>query len=872
MRVWPHQRWLWLLLAVLTLLASLPAANAAGIDFTEATQQDISARASWCITAPERDITDVLTASGSGCTFRPLDPEEVGQGFSRQAFWLRLEVNNPTDMEQERWLRVGHPRLEWVSLFQPDAGGHWQRQDTGLAIPHARHPVMAMDTILPLTLAAGEHRTVYVRVFSQSAIDLSLTLWTPEAYVSAQQRLAISLSLGYGALLAAVVLTLLGYLKWRDRAYLFFAASLLAETLLNASFIGLLPLYFWPAEWAFDTRLTVLAAGSTTTFFALFSRHFIGNITRYRSYHRLLLTCTTLLLLCVLWACVVDLRSGIQGVYPCILATQLSGIALFFRAWRDGSRGAGFLLVSYVLMVAPMVYRLLMAFGGSPASELNAVVYSWRFALITPVILAGIIQRSEKLREAAQQAAARVQFLAQMSHEFRTPLNVMLGYAELLERNSQRVTVPESAAAIKRSGRYLLGMIDEILDHARGVAGKLSLAPVPVDWPAFMAALEQSTSLLVQTQGNRFHLRQSGAMPATLRLDERRFRQVLDVLLSNANRYTRQGDITLHCAATPIPPATPAGPGKIRLSCSVSDTGCGIAPEELEHIFEPFTRGSAGRNSGIDGVGMGLCVAQQLVRLMGGEIGVDSQPGAGSRFFFSLDCELAEAATTVPARPYPGRLSPACTVLVVEDDPANSRLLSLLLADCGFTVHTASSGAEARPLLAPPVELVITDQFMADGDGWQVLRDAAAQALPVILLSAAPPQRPRGFPAGLDFAAVLLKPVNADELLRHISTLLSLPGDEDEAAAEEAQAPGNAASLAIPAPPATLLAPLTAMIEAGAVTDIADWLEDFSHRQPQYAAYAAQLAACNLALDFAGLRRLSRGNQVDSAASEGKRG
>lgn len=867
MRAWPRQRWLWLLrpvlglLALLTLLAFLPAANAAGIDFTEATQQDISARASWCITAPERDITAVVAPSG--CVFRPLDPEEVGRGFSRQAFWLRLEVNNPTGMEQERWLRVGHPRLEWVSLFEPDAAGHWQRRDTGLAIPHARHPVMAMDTILPLTLAAGEHRTVYVRVFSQSAIDLSLTLWTPEAYISAQQRLAISLSLGYGALLAAVVLTLLGYLKWRDRAYLFFAASLLAETLLNATFIGLLPLYFWPAEWAFDTRLTVLAAGSTTTFFALFSRHFIGNITRYRSYHRLLLTCTTLLLLCVLWACVVDLRSGIQGVYPCILATQLSGIALFFRAWRDGSRGAGFLLVSYVLMVAPMVYRLLMAFGGSPASELNAVIYSWRFALITPVILAGIIQRSEKLREAAQQAAARVQFLAQMSHEFRTPLNVMLGYAELLERNSQRVTVPESAAAIKRSGRYLLGMIDEILDHARGVAGKLSLAPVPVDWPAFMAALEQSTTLLTQAQGNRFRLTQTGTMPATLLLDERRFRQVLDVLLSNANRYTRQGDITLHCAATAVTP------GKIHLSCTVSDTGCGIAPDELEHIFEPFTRGSAGRDSGIDGVGMGLCVAQQLVRLMGGEIGVDSQPGAGSRFFFSIDCELAEAPSPAPALPHAGRLSQSCTVLVVEDDPANSRLLSLLLADCGFTVHTAASGAEARPLLAPPVELVITDQFMADGDGWQVLRDAAAQALPVILLSAAPPQRPRGFPAGLDFAAVLLKPVNADELLEHISALLALPGDEDEAAADEVQAPGNAASPAPPAPPATLLAPLTAMIEAGAVTDIADWLEDFSRRHPEYATYAAQLAACNLALDFAGLRRLSRGDQAGGTGAAG---
>ena len=327
------------------------------------------------------------------------------------------------------------------------------------------------------------------------------------------------------------------------------------------------------------------------------------------------------------------------------------------------------------------------------------------------------------------------------------------------------------------------------------------------------------------------------ALPEALMLDERRFRQVLDIFISNANRYTLHGTITLACTQT----------SKNQYTFSIEDSGAGIAPHELEKIFQPFVRGTAGQASGIDGAGMGLAIAHQLVTLMGGEILVESKQGTGSRFYFTIRCEPAQACAHASVKRHHGQLRDPCKVLVVDDDPKNCTLLSMLLGDCGFEVLTANSGNAARQFLEMAVELVVTDQFMLDGDGWCVLLDWNAQQIPVILLSAAPPQRPPGFTDTAHFAHIMLKPFNAALLLEKISALLGLEWEEETPQAQQEE---------ISPPPMELLAPLRVMVEEGAVTDMAEWLERFSEQYPQYRAYMDKIAACNLALDFATLRRL----------------
>lgn len=832
-------------LATLLMLLSTQHAFAA-IEITSAPLQEISEQISWCSSAPSTTINEIAT---NGCTFKKAGKNDLSPDFSDKVYWLRLELHNPAAHEMARWLRVGHPRLQLVSLFESNGDAIWQRTDTGLSVAVARRPLITANPTFPLALKAGESKTFYLRVQSQTPIDLTLSLWTERAYLSAHHAADLDHAMSMGAMLVIALFCLLVFIFGKDLAYLYFACTLISAALVDSLLSGIFQIYLWPAERPFDIRLMPIAGACMFFSFVLLARQFVGKITAYRHYYLALHLSLAGLLLAVLWASLLSYRAAIPAVYIAILAIQLSGVMLFFRAWRDGSRPAGYLLLGYVMLLLSLSYRVVTVFGGNHYIDISPIGHSWRILLITPAIMAALMQRSEELRDATRKAAARLRFLAQMSHEFRTPLNTMLGYAELLERGSKRVTVHEGASSIKHSGRYLLGMIDEILDHARGEEGKLSLHMSPVLWTDFIQNLEMNTKMLLREHGNRFRLIQEGDMPVALMLDERRFRQMLDILLSNANRYTRQGDITLSCTAVP------AGKKRSRLTISVSDTGAGIAPEELQHIFQPFVRGSAGKASGIDGVGIGLSIVRQLANLMGGEISVESRPGQGSRFWFEIECGLAEMEEAAPVPPSRrGRLLHPRTILVIDDDPNNCSLIFMLLSDYGFNIITAQSGNAARQYLDAGIHLVITDQFMPDGNGWSVLQDWSVRHVPVILLSAAPPQPPHNWPQTLDFACIQLKPVNADALLDAIDEILA---PEWEAVAE-IPPPVDAQR-----PPHELLAPLREMIEAGAVTDIEEWLKTFSEQYPEYRDYGTKIAACNLMLDFATMRSLATGSLPD---------
>ncbi len=464
-----------------------------------------------------------------------------------------------------------------------------------------------------------------------------------------------------------------------------------------------------------------------------------------------------------------------------------------------------------------------------------------------------IAERTQELSDAKQMLEislrqdnhTRMKFLAQMSHEFRTPLNTVLGYAELMQRGSARVSVQEGAAAIKNSSRHLLGMIDDILDHVRGESGQISLRLAPLRWEDFIESLEQSASMMLDS-GNHFQLILEGDMPRAVLVDELRLQGVLMNLLSNANRYTQGGSVTFTCASAPV------GSRHRRFTFMVSDTGRGIAEEEQKRIFQPFVRGTAGKSSGIDGIGMGLVIAQQWVTLMGGEICVDSKPGRGSRFFFSIVCELAEAAPRTATLPEQAVALEPRVILVVEDDENSRNLLTMLLEDYGFKVITAKSGNDARQFLGgQAIDLVITDQYMPDGDGWSVLLDWSARNIPLILLSATPPDRPKNLPETLRFASIQLKPLDANTLLNTIGEILAVEWITTKA--EIHTEPPDI----IHRPPMQLLAPLKTMIEQGAVTDITEWLEIFSAQYPQYRSYVAGIATASLTLDFKALRKLT---------------
>lgn len=236
--------------------------------------------------------------------------------------------------------------------------------------------------------------------------------------------------------------------------------------------------------------------------------------------------------------------------------------------------------------------------------------------------------------ESASEAKSR--FLAHMSHELRTPLNAILGYAQILKATTLDDRQSNAARTIHQSGEHLLSLITDILDLSRIEAGRLELAPHPIDLRQLVRAVTDMIVMRAQEKDLAFHWAIAPDVPRGVVGDDKCLRQVLINLLGNAVKFTDRGEVRLQVATVA------AAGGEVRLRFDVRDTGPGIAPDQLQTIFEPFEQvGDRSRRAA--GTGLGLSISRRIVELMGGELCVESTPGVGSRFWFELSLPLADS-------------------------------------------------------------------------------------------------------------------------------------------------------------------------------------------------------------------------------------
>jgi two-component system, sensor histidine kinase LadS len=701
-----------LALLVLCALAPAPTALAQGVfALRERLAGPNLAQHASFLEDPSGALTLEQVSSAPGVEFfRPAQHDEPSFGFSASAYWVRLAVFNPAPEPQSWVLELGYPQLDHVTLFVPGARGGYAARETGDMVPFAQRDLDFRTFMFRLRVEPQQSVVYYMRVSSQGSIKLPLAAWTFDELFEHQDDDSAFLWVFYGALAAMAVYNVLVVLFTGQREHLYYVLLVCTIAIWQFSVDGRTFQYLLPNQCWLANRMLPATISVGLVWAALFSRHLLRERTmpmRFLMSFTRAWTWISVAVALAVW--LVPYRLAIVMVMACVAALALAaplliramgralvGVGgLWLFSWQGLCLGIVLTALHHANLVPPyMIFKWAIPLGGLLQVTFLSLALAQRMNLMrdnVSVLNTQLQQNVADLKHALARAeeATRVksEFLATMSHELRTPLNAIINipqglvdqfeparfascgrcgsYFELDEGEGlgPEVNCADCGAAgslveerdlsyrarpretvrflrkIERAGEHLLHMVNAVLDYSKLEAGKFQLHLGPCDVHKLIEEVADEMGELAAGSGVRLVVDLS---PPSLQVtaDGFRLRQVLVNLVGNAIKFSDgRGSVTLGCTAG----------SKVDV-VSVRDEGIGIAPENLEQIFAGFVQVFRGETRKYGGTGLGLSISRSLVRMHGGELWVESKPGQGSTFYFSIPRpaeqapEIAEAS------------------------------------------------------------------------------------------------------------------------------------------------------------------------------------------------------------------------------------
>lgn len=718
-------------------------------------------------------------------------------GNSKGVWWQRLTVHNKGDFACKRWLVATPSRVSDVRVYLLGDTG-WERMVAGAAHPFHEWALPERQPVFPIQLSPGE-TTVLVQVVSNGqTLALAPRLWAPNQFLHNLNAQSLSDGLAGGSILLLVLISLVLSYLYRRPPLLYMALATGLYAVHVAMLRNYLFVYFWPDSpmlnhWA---RLFVMGLHFVAFFAYLYTVVRIDRLGRWIAgvFYAALVAFTLLAVFGGLLHNGSIYSYSIIGLYqgfiwllvlvvgfnqitgrdrhwfaPVLIgAICLRGIVLFGQVvglevhfW-----GAEYLSAPMMLILGVFLFGTLFsqARKGRLAELRARAALDVQRATENDRLERTVQQRTSELAHALQ---ARRQLLGRISHDLRSPLAGMLDAVRQWRAGDDRRDYPR---LIERHAHQQMDMVDELLAFSRTETAEIEPEPIPGYLYAFLQEVAEQAELAAEQRGNRLRRDFADNLPALVNLDFHYLQRVLVNLLGNASKFTQRGYIYFAVESTEV-----ATDEQVRLHFIVDDTGPGIAANERQRLRRPFARGD--QATGQDGYGLGLSVVSQLLEWMGSELEIDEAPAGGSRFHFELEVEQAAESDLEPVLEEGGMTDfdgAGRCVVVVDDDDQQCELLCDLLNGYGFDGVAAASGNEALALLqGRVVDLVLTDQFMENGHGWRLLGAIRERrpGLPVILYSSVPARPPVGVGQYLRFDDILLKPADAETLLRTIDHL-----------------------------------------------------------------------------------------------------
>lgn len=834
--------------------------------------------------ATARDSTLWQPVNGAGQSF----------GYTSDAIWMRGTLCNQAERTVRRWLSVGSARLENVEFYRFSGDGDEppMQKQAGTAIPMSQHQLQASVPVFEIDIPPGQQVSWMVRVSSRSAIEVFARMWTPDEFREQEGLDLAALALLVGPAMMVCVFTLLQGWSWGDRSFMLLALWIALAVAYLLSFNGYLYRYVFPGGGDIIVRAPGSLGTLSTLCYIAVTSVFVGPH-RVRLWKWIYTVLVLLLVVAAAWTMFGPYRPGAMYSAVVVGAFYLVWFFSLIDVYRRGFPNAGLFFLSFVTVWVFLLIRLAEIGGLMPHTRIGYFSSPWigGVAVIAMVaILAtrrsrqmhtahddaqktlmqsrieeqarlewAVVDRTRELYDALAAASAankaKSDFLAGVSHDLRTPLTSIVGFAELIQGDGGESA--ERGRIIRRSAKHMLAMVNDIIDFARG-DGASNQHVSSTYLHALIESVAQEADELARKSGNRLEVTVARGLPPVVRIDGKGLRRVLGNLLDNACKFTQLGTVQLRISQGDAPQP----PEHVQLVFEVRDTGPGIDAADHQSIFEPFQRLKSAHMT--PGVGLGLAIARQWANRAGGTLAIDSATGLGTTMTLTLSVALADERTiarhdVVDRAPSHVRFDGSDHVVWIAEDTGDIRqLLDEELSAMGFTTRTFDDGtgliaATIAHDVQPPA-IVLTDLMMPGADGAAVLGCMRQwqPSVPVVMLSAIPQQWERETRLGpLRFDAMIAKPIDMSELQATLARLLQLSPRQEPVVEAEAVSgvPVN--------PPDDELVTLRSLIGLGAMSDLIDWANRIEVDMPGTAAFAQRVRHLAAIGDITELEALS---------------
>lgn len=663
-------------------------------------------------------------------------------GYDRAAFWFRVTLDNRQNLIEDWMLDVDYPLHDYVDVFfvEPESKIVLKSFHTGDKLPHYYRPVFHRNLIFPLAIRYEESVEVYVRLKTDGTVKMPLNLWSARAFTKKDQAYLLVQGIYIGAMVIMFFYNFFLMFVIREKSFLFYLGYIffLVGGFCVSQGFGFQ--YLWPTWTHWNQISIVFSIGGATTFALLFSTHFLR--LREYTYRFYYLMCAAIVVsMCItVGAFVFPYSEMIQWSMYALIVTMLINFWAGVSAVRAKVTSARYFLLAWTSVIGGFILLSLNYVGLIPSSFW--VENAAQIGSIIEVVLLSmaygnwyneerrakyaaqskVTQQATEMYRAQAQNAAKSDFLAKMSHEIRTPLNGVIGLAELLKDTPLAREQQKFVDTIYNSGQALLRLINDILDLSKIEAQKLVLERTPLN---LAQIAEECISLFRSHEAAKnidMRLDIDSGVPSALYGDPTRIRQVILNLLGNAIKFTHEGRVTLQLKLEHL------GQQQAQVWVAIKDSGIGIPADKINTLFKAFSQADASTTRRYGGTGLGLSICRELVVLMGGEIGVDSEEGKGSTFWFRLTLDIADTLEDAKSAGNDGQvdtmsaLQPVLKVLVAEDNKVNQMVVKGMLKKLNTEILFADDGRQALEMFEQhhaELDIIFMDCEMPDMDGFQ---------------------------------------------------------------------------------------------------------------------------------------------------------